>query len=94
MAAGLRCANIGRKTWRKCVKDGIWLSLVCTLNGKCSGICGKASNREKRLTLARHGINRRFKIKDSDDDHYPHPDTEYTFNIDAKCNFMHRLSLI
>ena len=38
----------------------IWLSLVCTLNGQCSGICGEASYREKRLTLAERGRNGRF----------------------------------
>ena len=34
--------------------------MVCTLNGRCSGICGEASHREKRLTLAECGRNGRF----------------------------------
>ena len=38
----------------------IWLSLVCTLNGQCSGICGEASYREKCLILAERGRNGRF----------------------------------
>ena len=46
-----------------------WMSLVCTLNEQCSGICGEASYRGKRLTLAERGRNRRLKkIKDEDDD--------------------------
>ena len=40
-----------------------WMSLVCTLNGQCLGICGEASYRGKRLTVAEHGRNRRFKSK-------------------------------
>ena len=41
----------------------IWLSLVCTLNGQCSGICGEASYQEERLTLAERGRNGHFKNK-------------------------------
>ena len=37
-------------------------SLVCTLNGQCSGICGGASFREERLTLAERGKIDVFKI--------------------------------
>ena len=56
---------MGRKTWRECVKDDMesWMSLVCTLNGQCSGICGEASHRGTRLTLAEHGGNKPFKNK-------------------------------
>ena len=39
------------------------MSLVCTLNRQCSGMCGEASYRGKRLTLAEHGRNGRFKNK-------------------------------
>ena len=39
------------------------MSLVCTLNGQCSGMCGEASYRGKRLTLAERGRNGRFKNK-------------------------------
>ena len=34
------------------------------LNGQCSGICGGASFREERLTLAERGRNGRFKNDD------------------------------
>ena len=37
------------------------MSLVCTLNGQCSQICGEASYLDKRLTLAEHGRNGHFK---------------------------------
>ena len=37
------------------------MSLVCTMNGQCSGICGKASYQGKRLTLAEHERNGRLK---------------------------------
>ena len=33
------------------------------LYGQCSGICGGASYREERLTLAERGRNERFKNK-------------------------------
>ena len=42
--------------------------MVCTLNGHCSGICGGASFREERLTLAERGKIDIFKINDDDDD--------------------------
>jgi hypothetical protein len=42
--------------------------LVCTLNGQCSGICGGASFREERLTLAECGKMDVLKINDDDDD--------------------------
>ena len=38
------------------------------LNGQCSGICGGASFREERLTLAERGEMDVLKINDSDDD--------------------------
>ena len=38
------------------------------LNGQCSGICGGASFREERLTLAEHGEMDVLKINDDDDD--------------------------
>ena len=44
------------------------MSWVYTLNGWCSGICGEASYREKRLTIAGRGRNGRFKINGDDDD--------------------------
>ena len=37
-------------------------------NGQCSGICGGASFREKRLTLAERGEMDVLKINDDDDD--------------------------
>ena len=40
----------------------------CTLNGQCSGICGGASFREERLTLAERGKIDVFKINDDDGD--------------------------
>ena len=39
VVAGVRCVGRGRKTWYECVKDDM-KSMVCTLNGQCSGICG------------------------------------------------------
>ena len=39
------------------------MSLVCTLNGQCSGLCEEASYQGKRLTLAERGRNGRFKNK-------------------------------
>ena len=42
--------RLGMNVWRM-----IWKRLVCTLNGQCSGICGGASFREERLTLAERG---------------------------------------
>ena len=39
------------------------MSLVCTLNGQCSGICGEVSYRSKCLTLSECGRNGRFKNK-------------------------------
>ena len=43
--------------------------MVCTLNGQCSEeICGEASFREERLTLAERGKIDVFKINDDDDD--------------------------
>ena len=52
---GVGAGRLGENVWRM-----IWMSWVYTLNGWCSGICGEASNREKRLTLAEHGRNGRF----------------------------------
>ena len=46
--------RLGENVWRM-----IWMSWVYTLNG-CSGICGEASYRGKRLTLAERGRNERF----------------------------------
>ena len=40
-----------------------WRCVVCSLNGRCSGICGKASYRGKNLTLAERRRNGRFKNK-------------------------------
>ena len=66
------CRNVvvwqGRDVWVEAGRLGekkmIRMSLVCTLNGQCcSGICGKASYREKRLTLAERGRNGCFKNK-------------------------------
>ena len=42
--------------------------MVCTLNEQCSGICGEASFRDERLTLAERGKIDVFKINDDDDD--------------------------
>ena len=42
------------------------MSLVCTLNGWCSGICGEASFREKCLTLAKE--IEVLKINDDNDE--------------------------
>ena len=42
------------------------------LNGLCSGICGGASFREERLTLAELGKMDVFKINDDDDDESLH----------------------
>ena len=67
VVAGVRCAGRGRKTWYEYVKDDLKLSLVCTLNGQCSGICGRASFWEERLTLAERGKIAVFKINDDDD---------------------------
>ena len=39
------------------------MSSICTMNGLCSEICGEASYRGKRLTLAERGRNGRFKNK-------------------------------
>ena len=50
--------RLGMNVWRM-----IWRRLVCILNGQCSGICGEASCREERLTLAERGRNGRFKNK-------------------------------
>ena len=55
--------KLGMNVWRM-----IWRRLVCTLNGQCSGICGGASFREERLTLAERGKMDVFKINDDDDD--------------------------
>ena len=63
VVAGLRCAGRGRKTLRECMKDDMYMSWVYTLNGWCSGICGEASYREKRLTLAECGSNGHFENK-------------------------------
>ena len=38
------------------------------LNGQCSGICGGASFREERLTLAEQGEMKILKIYDDDDE--------------------------
>ena len=50
--------RLGVNVWRM-----IWRSLVYMLNGQCSGMCGEASYRGKRLTLAERGRNGRFKNK-------------------------------
>ena len=42
---------------------------MCTLNGQCSGICGGASFRVERLTLAERGKMDILKINDDDDCH-------------------------
>ena len=42
--------------------------MVCMLNGLCSEICGGASFREERLTLAEPGKMFVLKINDEDDD--------------------------
>ena len=44
------------------------MSLVCTLNGRCSGICGEASYRGKRLTLLSMEEMDVLKLNDDDDD--------------------------
>ena len=49
--------RLGMNVWRM-----IWRRLVYILN-VCSGICGEASYRGKRLTLAERGRNGRFKNK-------------------------------
>ena len=56
VVAGVRCAGRGRKTWYECVKDDMKV-LGYMLNGQCSEICGGASFREERLTLAECGRN-------------------------------------
>ena len=38
-----------------------WKNLVCILNRQCSGICGEASYRGKRLILVERGRNRCLK---------------------------------
>ena len=43
--------------------------------GQCSGICGGASFREERLTLAERGKIDVFKINDDDDDRHLHAPT-------------------
>ena len=43
--------------------EGGRLGMVCTLNGQYLGICGEATYREKRLTLAERGRNVHFKNK-------------------------------
>ena len=53
--------RLGMNVWR----------MVCTLNGQCSGICGAASFREERLTLAERGKMDVLKINDDDDDDEP-----------------------
>ena len=50
----------------------IWRHLVCTLNGQCSGICGGASFREERLTLAERGKIDVLKINNDNDDDDEH----------------------
>ena len=54
-------ARAGR--FRENVYKMTQMSLVCTLNRQCSGICGAASYLGKRLTLAEHERNVRFKNK-------------------------------
>ena len=69
VVAGVRCAGRGRKTYYECVKDDMkGRPSVCTLNGQCSWMCGGASFREERLTLAECGKIEVFKINDNDDD--------------------------
>ena len=48
------CGGGGEVVWVGAARLGgnvskmTWMSLVCTLNGQCSGLCGEASNRGKR----------------------------------------------
>ena len=54
-----------------------WMSLVCSLNGQCSGICGEVSYRDECLTLADEIDD--LKINDDDDNdseylNFKHPD--------------------
>ena len=49
-----RVRGRGRKIWRECVNDDME-ELGLHLNGQCSGICGEASYRDKRLILAERG---------------------------------------
>ena len=44
--------KLSMSVWRM-----IWRGLVCILNGQHSGICGEASYREERLTLAKRERN-------------------------------------
>ena len=55
--------RLGTNVWRM-----IWRCLVCLLNGQCSGICGGASFREERLTLAEHGETNVLNVNDDDDE--------------------------
>ena len=50
VVAGVKCAGRGRKTSRECVKD---YTFRLGLHPECTAdICGEASYRGKRLTLA------------------------------------------
>ena len=55
--------RIGAGRHRENVWRILWMSWVCTLNGWCSGICGEALYREKRLSLAERGRDGRIKNK-------------------------------
>ena len=61
VVAGVRCAGRGRKTWRECVKDD--MDELGLHSEWVVWICGEASYREKRLTLAERGRNERFYNK-------------------------------
>ena len=63
--AGPEGGRLGMYVWRM-----IWRRLICTLNGQCLGICGEASFREERLTLAESGKINVLKINNNDDDDY------------------------
>ena len=58
---GEKSVGRDRKTWREYRMTRI--RLVCTLNGRCSGMFGEPSYRGKRLTLAERGRSGRFKNK-------------------------------
>ena len=67
VVAGVRCAGRGRKTWYECVKKDMKVLGLHAEYGQCSGICGGASFREERLTLAERGEMDVLKINDDDD---------------------------
>ena len=47
------------------------------LNGQCPGICGGASYREERLTLAERGKMDVLKINDDDDESFATSGNEF-----------------